>query len=72
MELCVSKVDHVRYFFTLLQYKYVSTLFAAGLGPLIFGATMLIGGFLTFYLPETNNKKIPVTISEANTFVIRK
>lgn len=48
------------------------TLFAEGLGPLIFGIAALVGGFLAFYQPETNNRKIPETINEANHFMVTK
>jgi len=48
----------------------VTTRFGAGLGAMIFGITMFIGGLAAFTLPETNNKKVPESIAEANTFMI--
>ena len=46
----------------------METIFDVGLGPLIFGITMFIGGVLAFYLPESNGRKVPETIQEANDF----
>ncbi|XP_067942897.1 organic cation transporter protein-like [Watersipora subatra] len=46
----------------------VDTIFGSNLGVLIFGITMVIGGFLAFLLPETNNYRMPETIAEANVF----
>lgn len=47
----------------------MQTVFGPYLGALIFGATMFIGGLLAFLLPETNKKRIPETIAEANVFL---
>jgi len=47
----------------------VETPFKQGLGALIFGITMFIGGWAALALPETNNKRVPETIAEANVFM---
>ncbi|XP_067942432.1 organic cation transporter protein-like isoform X2 [Watersipora subatra] len=49
-------------------YQQVVTIFGVGLGPFIFGISMLIGGLLAFYLPETSQQRVPETIKEANVF----
>ncbi|CAG0890269.1 unnamed protein product [Cyprideis torosa] len=36
---------------------------------LLFGATALVAGFLTLRFPETNNRKLPETLEEAESFL---
>ncbi|KAF6040824.1 Orct [Bugula neritina] len=50
-------------------YLYVQTVFGPNLGALIFGSTMLVGAILAYFLPETNNQKLPENIAEANVFM---
>ena len=47
----------------------MTTRFGAGLGAMIFGITMFIGGLAALTLPETNNRKVPESIAEANVFM---
>jgi len=55
--------------FDLLQNMHVKTIFGPSLGSLIFGITMFIAAILAYFLPETNLKKVPETIADANVFV---
>jgi len=60
------------YIYLYLQYLYVQTVFGPNLGALIFGSTMLVGAILAYFLPETNNQKLPENIAEANVFMTGK
>jgi len=55
----------------LLQNLHVETVFGPGLAALVFGIAMLLGAFSSYFLPETNKKKIPETIEEANMFMAK-
>ncbi|KAF6040829.1 hypothetical protein EB796_000862 [Bugula neritina] len=50
---------------------HVETVFGPGLAALVFGIAMLLGAFSSYFLPETNKKKIPETIEEANMFMAK-
>ena len=35
------------------------------IAPLLYGSMLVVDALLAFYLPETNNKQLPLTIEEA-------
>lgn len=35
------------------------------IAPCLYGSLLLVAGLLALYLPETNNKPLPVTIEQA-------